>query len=270
MLSVMPQALAVNVTCLNPVAINFKELNYMMRSVFTSIAPPRVVPTTDCWNFQLTLNLSIYTPTSSASVHYYTNLSEQAVHNQVNQYCASRGLPPWLWYCISEPGAGLNGAVLSWYFTQRVQTISKWFLTVGCWKCSHSQGYGDPATQAVQGWLHWSSHEHWRSVTWLKLETQNSWAEYYFTQILSVAPPHLRHPLFPSLVFPHSLYLHYCTSTYFRVLTTVLPTTLCNSPLLVLPLTANFTTTLAFWHQAVQSGSTVPVSGLPPLSWCLH
>jgi uncharacterized protein YkwD len=117
------------------------------------------------------------------------------VHNQVNQYRASHGLPPLsLDARISEQARvhSQNMAIGTVPFshdgfTQRVQTIAKVIPYSGAAEnVAYNQGYSDPATQAVQGWLRSTGHrtniEGQYNLTGIGI-AKNSQGEYYFTQI---------------------------------------------------------------------------------------
>jgi len=166
-----------------------------MRSVFTSIALSSVVLTTGLLELSANAQPFTYTPTSSAQSTTTLASVEQAVHNQVNQYRASRGLPPLsLDARISEQARvhSQNMAIGTVPFshdgfTQRVQTIARVIPYSGAAEnVAYNQGYGDPATQAVQGWLRSTGHrtniEGQYNLTGIGI-AKNSQGEYYFTQI---------------------------------------------------------------------------------------
>ena len=167
----------------------------MMRSVFTSIALSSVVLTSGLLELSANAQPFTYTPTSSTQSTTTLASVEQAVHNQVNQYRASRGLPPLsLDARISEQARAHSqnmaiGAVPFSHdgFSQRVQTIAKVIPYSGAAEnVAYNQGYSDPATQAVQGWLRSTGHrtniEGQYSLTGIGI-AKNSQGEYYFTQI---------------------------------------------------------------------------------------
>jgi uncharacterized protein YkwD len=179
----------------------------MMRSFFTSIALSSVVLATGT----LQLSVNAETPTSAFKLkrriipttypikiaQSTTDLGsiEQAVHNQVNQYRANRGLPPLtLNATISEQARNhsqnmASGAVPFSHdgFAQRVQAIAtKVPYRAAAENVAYNMGYGDPATKAVQGWLNSSGHrqniEGNYNLTGIGV-AQNQSGEYYFTQI---------------------------------------------------------------------------------------
>ena len=92
---------------------------------------------------------------------------EQAVQTQVNQYRQQHNLPP---LTIDERISNIarthsqnmaSGAVPFSHngFQERVGAISKIIpLSAAAENVAYNKGYSDPATQAVQGWLHSSGH----------------------------------------------------------------------------------------------------------------
>jgi uncharacterized protein YkwD len=120
---------------------------------------------------------------------------EQAVHDQVNQYRASRGIPPLsLDSRISEQARNhsqsmASGAVPFSHdgFLVRVQMIARVMpYNKAAENVAYNQGYGDPVTQAVQGWLNSSGHrtniQDQYNLTGIGI-AKNSQGAYYFTQI---------------------------------------------------------------------------------------
>lgn len=120
---------------------------------------------------------------------------EQAVHTQVNQYRASLGLPPLaLDSRISNQARThsqnmANGVVPFSHdgFQARIQELAKVItLRAAAENVAYNQGYRDPATQAVQGWLkstgHLSNIKANYNLTGIGI-AKNSQGKYYFTQI---------------------------------------------------------------------------------------
>lgn len=123
-----------------------------------------------------------------------TNL-ERAIHEQVNKYRQSQNLPPLtLNSAITQQSRLHSQAMASGKvpfshqgFEQRVNAIEKSvsYRSAGE-NVAYNQGYKDPATQAVQGWL--KSPGHLKNIrgnfnlTGIGV-AQNSKGEYYFTQI---------------------------------------------------------------------------------------
>ncbi len=125
---------------------------------------------------------------------------EQAVHNQVNQYRASLGLAPLsLDSRISSQARAhsqnmASGAVPFSHdgFSQRVQAIAEVISYDGAAEnVAYNQGYSDPATQAVQGWLNSTGHrtniEGGYNLTGIGV-AKNSSGEYYFNQVFVSTP----------------------------------------------------------------------------------
>ncbi|MFB2878979.1 CAP domain-containing protein [Floridanema aerugineum] len=123
-----------------------------------------------------------------------TNL-ERSIHEQVNKYRQSQKLPPLtLNSAITQQSrlhsqAMANGKVPFSHqgFEQRVNAIEKSVSYNSAGEnVAYNQGYKDPATQAVQGWL--KSPGHLKNIrgnfnlTGIGV-AQNSKGEYYFTQI---------------------------------------------------------------------------------------
>lgn len=123
-----------------------------------------------------------------------TNL-ERSIHEQVNKYRQSQKLPPLqLNSAITQQSrlhsqAMANGKVPFSHqgFEQRVNAIEKSVAYNSAGEnVAYNQGYKDPATQAVQGWL--KSPGHLKNIrgnfnlTGIGV-AQNSKGEYYFTQI---------------------------------------------------------------------------------------
>lgn len=176
----------------------------MKHFLFTSIALSSVVLATG----GLKISANAQNPLSAAKsesitspiyIAQSTNPSitsiEQAVHTQVNQHRANRGLPPLtLNSRISQQARThsqnmASGAVPFSHqgFSQRVQTIATVIpLSAGAENVAYNQGYSNPATQAVQGWLRSSRHrrniEGNYNLTGVGV-AKNARGAYYFTQI---------------------------------------------------------------------------------------
>ncbi|MBE9228186.1 CAP domain-containing protein [Phormidium sp. LEGE 05292] len=123
-----------------------------------------------------------------------TNL-ERSIHEQVNKYRQSQKLPPLqLNSAITQQSRLHSQAMASGKvpfshqgFEQRVNAIEKSVSYSSAGEnVAYNQGYKDPATQAVQGWL--KSPGHLKNIrgnfnlTGIGV-AQNSKGEYYFTQI---------------------------------------------------------------------------------------
>jgi uncharacterized protein YkwD len=123
-----------------------------------------------------------------------TNL-EQAVLQQINQYRASRKLSPLKLdarisaQSLTHSQAMANGQVPFSHngFDQRVQAIARAIpYSSAAENVAYNQGYSDPVTQAVQGWL--KSPGHLKNIqgnfnlTGIGV-VRNAKGEYYFTQI---------------------------------------------------------------------------------------
>jgi uncharacterized protein YkwD len=119
----------------------------------------------------------------------------QAVHTQINQYRAKQGLPALkLDSRINQQATNHSQAMASGRvpfshdgFQQRVQTIGSAIpYSSAAENVAYNQGYRDPATQAVQGWL--KSPGHLKNIrgqfdfTGIGV-VRNGKGEYYLTQI---------------------------------------------------------------------------------------
>lgn len=138
--------------------------------------------------------------TSTAPIYIsqsYNSLEsiEQAVHTQINQYRNQRGLPPFqLDANISNQARGhsqnmANGTVPFSHngFQQRVSAIASVIpYTAAAENVAYNQGYADPATKAVQGWLkspgHLKNIEGSYNLTGIGV-AKNAKGEYYLTQV---------------------------------------------------------------------------------------
>jgi uncharacterized protein YkwD len=120
---------------------------------------------------------------------------EQAVHAQINQYRASRGLPPLTLDSRISAQARTHSQAMAIGrvpfshngFQQRVKTIARTIPYANAAEnVSYSKGYQDPATQAVKSWLkspgHLKNIEGKYGLTGIGA-AQNAKGEIYFTQI---------------------------------------------------------------------------------------
>ncbi|MEH1889706.1 MAG: CAP domain-containing protein [Nostoc sp.] len=118
---------------------------------------------------------------------------EQSVFNQINNYRASQGLPTLTRNSAIENQARIhsqnmaNGTVPFGHtgFSERVRAIGIPYRAAGE-NVAYNQGYSDPATIAVQGWL--KSPGHLANIKGNYDKTgigvaSNSRGEIYFTQI---------------------------------------------------------------------------------------
>jgi uncharacterized protein YkwD len=101
-----------------------------------------------------------------AQTTFNTATLEAAVHSQINQYRASLGLPALARNSTIDNQARIhsqnmaNGLPFGHSgFSQRVQAIAATIpYSAAAENVAYNQGYRDPATQAVQGWLRSSGH----------------------------------------------------------------------------------------------------------------
>lgn len=120
---------------------------------------------------------------------------EKSAFQQVNKYRASKGLPALTWNDAIAQQARIhsqnmaNGKVPFSHdgFNQRVQAIAKTVPYRGAAEnVAYNQGFKDPATQAVQGWLKSTGHrtniEGNHNVSGLGV-AKNAKGEYYLTQV---------------------------------------------------------------------------------------
>lgn len=118
---------------------------------------------------------------------------EKAVYNQVNQYRASRGLPPLSTNTRMSEQARLHsqnmasGKVAFGHqgFAGRVTAVAIAYSSAAE-NVAYNQGYRDPATVAVQGWIKSTGHrqnmESNFNLTGIGVAT-NAKGQYYFTQM---------------------------------------------------------------------------------------
>lgn len=143
-------------------------------------------------------NRQILTNKSSSIYLAQTNTLasiEQAVHTQINDYRAKKGLPK---LTINESISSIarthsqnmaSGAVPFGHngFQERVKAIAtKIPYRSAAENVAYNMGYSDPATKAVQGWL--NSQGHRQNIEGNYNQTgigvaKNAKGEYYFTQI---------------------------------------------------------------------------------------
>lgn len=120
---------------------------------------------------------------------------EQAVHTQINQYRASRGLPSLALDARISQQARLHSQNMASKqspfshqgFQQRVQAIAQSIsYRAAAENVAYNQGYQDPAKQSVQGWIKSTGHrqniEGQFNLTGVGV-AKNSRNEYYFTQV---------------------------------------------------------------------------------------
>ena len=124
-----------------------------------------------------------------------SQMLEQAVLTQINQHRATLKLPPLtLNATISEQARSHSQAMAIGQvpfshngFQQRVATIARIIpYSRAAENVAYNQGYSDPVSQAVQGWLQSAGHrqniEGSFDLTGIGV-AQNAKGEYYFTQI---------------------------------------------------------------------------------------
>jgi uncharacterized protein YkwD len=118
---------------------------------------------------------------------------EQAVFKQINNYRASRKLPLFTWDNRIAAQSRIHSQTMAnksvpfghQGFQQRVQAVGIAYRSAAE-NVAYNQGYKDPATQAVQGWL--KSPGHLKNIrgdfnlTGIGV-SQNARGEVYFTQI---------------------------------------------------------------------------------------
>jgi len=120
---------------------------------------------------------------------------EQSIYHQINQYRQSRNLPPLkLELRISQQARAHSQEMASGRvpfghqgFEQRLEAISRAVsYRAAAENVAYNEGYSDPATQAVQGWLKSAGHltniQGQYNLTGIGV-AKNAKNEYYFTQI---------------------------------------------------------------------------------------
>ncbi|GAC1458341.1 MAG: CAP domain-containing protein [Chamaesiphon sp.] len=140
----------------------------------------------------------IETPAAPASKRLKSsafNTLEQSIYKEVNQYRKSRNLPPLTIDArISEQARAHSQAMASdrvpfghQGFEQRVQAIARAIpYQRAAENVAFNQGYSQPDTQAVEGWIksihHRENMEGPYNLTGIGI-AKNAKGEYYFTQI---------------------------------------------------------------------------------------
>lgn len=167
------------------------QLGALVLGAFTVTTYPTL------WVNPSPVGVPVQSPNSSQIISQTSNLAslEQAVHTQINQYRASKRLPALtLDPRISEQArvhsqAMANKRVAFGHqgFEQRVQTLGRSISYQGAAEnVAYNQGYSDPATQAVKGWIkspgHRTNIEGQYNRTGIGI-ARNAKGEYYFTQI---------------------------------------------------------------------------------------
>ncbi|MEH2238639.1 CAP domain-containing protein [Nostoc sp.] len=135
------------------------------------------------------LNNTVYMAASSINIAAL----EQSVFNQINNYRVSQGLPALTRNSAIDNQARIhsqnmaNGTVTFGHtgFSERIRAIGISYRAAGE-NVAYNQGYSDPATIAVQGWL--KSPGHLANIKGNYDKTgigvaSNSKGEIYFTQI---------------------------------------------------------------------------------------
>lgn len=120
---------------------------------------------------------------------------EQTVHQQVNQYRQAHNLPPLTLDARISEQARLHSQAMGKGqvpfghagVEQRVKAIGKSILyRAAAENVAFNQGYSDPVTQAVQGWIKSPGHRHnmegQYDLTGIGI-AKNAQGEYYFTQL---------------------------------------------------------------------------------------
>lgn len=168
----------------------------MMRPLFTGIAFSALVLASSLTSTATTPKAATTQPivTAQASAPSTTAV-EQATFTKINQYRASKGLPPLTTNAkITEQARAHSQAMASGRvpfshngFDQRVKAIATVVAYSGAAEnVAYNQGYTDPASQAVQGWIKSTGHrtniEGRYDLTGIGV-AKNAKGEYYFTQI---------------------------------------------------------------------------------------
>jgi len=141
------------------------------------------------WGEYYFTQISIKRPSSIA-----VGVLEKQVHAQVNQYRASRNLPPLkLDAIISEEARKHSqqmmkrGEISHDGFESRVKAIGRWIpYGAASENVASNSGYDDPATMVVKGWINSPGH-HKNMIgdfdrTGIGI-VQNDRGEYYYTQV---------------------------------------------------------------------------------------
>ncbi len=146
------------------------------------------------WAKNLPLQSTPVTLAAASSPTYAT--LEQSVHTQINKYRQSRGLAPLTLNATISAQARAHSEAMAQGkvpfshqgFETRIQVISQTIPYRGAAEnVAYNQGYRDPATQAVQGWL--KSPGHLKNIQGGQYNltgigvAKNAKGEYYLTQI---------------------------------------------------------------------------------------
>jgi uncharacterized protein YkwD len=120
---------------------------------------------------------------------------EKSAFDQINKYRAAKGLPALTWNATIAQQARIhsqnmgNGKVPFSHdgFQQRVNAIAKTVAYRGAAEnVAYNQGFSDPATKAVQGWINSKGHrtniEGNYNLSGIGV-ARNDKGEYYFTQV---------------------------------------------------------------------------------------
>ncbi|HEY9806852.1 MAG TPA: CAP domain-containing protein [Candidatus Obscuribacterales bacterium] len=120
---------------------------------------------------------------------------EKSAFDQINKYRAAKGLPALTWNATIAQQARIhsqnmaNGKVPFSHdgFQQRVDAIAKTVAYRGAAEnVAYNQGFSDPATKAVQGWINSKGHrtniEGNYNLSGIGV-ARNDKGEYYFTQV---------------------------------------------------------------------------------------
>lgn len=184
----------------------------MMRPLLTGIAGSAVVITGGLVGILLTQNLApaiakSISPTAQPA-HSHTKIIaqtsttttslstiEKSAFDQLNKYRASKGLPALTWNATIAEQSRIHSQNMASGkvpfshdgFQQRVTAIAKTVTYRGAAEnVAYNQGFSDPATKAVQGWLKSTGHrtniEGNYNLSGIGV-AKNAKGEYYFTQI---------------------------------------------------------------------------------------
>ncbi len=120
---------------------------------------------------------------------------EESTHQKINQYRQSKNLPPLTLNATISQQARLHSQAMATGqvpfshngFDDRISAIAQSIsYSRAAENVAYNQGYSDPTTQAVQGWLQSPGHrqniEGEFDLTGIGI-SKNSKGEYYFTQI---------------------------------------------------------------------------------------
>lgn len=147
----------------------------------------REIPSAAASRQQLPVYVALSSPANSVDA------IEKAVYNQVNQYRASKGLPPLTANLPMSEQARVHSQNMAsgkvpfshQGFQQRVTAVAIPYSSAAE-NVAYNQGYSDPATVAVQGWIKSTGHrqnmEGNFNLTGIGVAT-NSKGQYYFTQL---------------------------------------------------------------------------------------